>query len=83
MYGGPRAVKNAWQGSVSIWIAAAQEEGRTLAEHAERELDDEQQNTTAWRETEYLWHEALVQRRGALFPEDCHEAIGLVIDEHR
>ena len=83
MYGGPRAVKNTWQESVSIWIAAAQEEGRTLAEHAERELDDEQQDTTAWCETEHLWHEALVQRRGALFAEDRHEAIGLVIDEHR
>ena len=45
-----------------------------MAEGIERELDDEQEDTAAGREPEHLRHKALVQRRGALFPEDRHQS---------
>ena len=46
-----------------------------MAEHAEGELDDEQEDTAAGRETEDLWHEALVQRRGALLADYRHQPV--------
>ena len=48
---------------------------RTLAEHAQRELHDEQQHTTAWCESKYFRCEALVQCASALFAEDCDQAV--------
>ena len=48
---------------------------RTLAEHAQRELHDEQQHTTAWCESKYFRCEALVQCASALLAEDCDQAV--------
>ena len=67
---------------MSIWVGLRETKGRTLAEHAERELDDEQEDTTAGRETEDFWHEALVQRCGALFAEDRHQPVPSVVGKY-
>ncbi len=48
---------------------------RTLAEDVEGKLDDEQEDTASGSESEHLWHEALVQRRRALFPEDRDQTV--------
>ncbi len=60
---------------MSMWGRLRETKRRTLAEHPKREFDDEQEDTAAWCETEDLWHEALVQRSGALFAEDRHQPI--------
>ena len=78
MYGGPSATgQTKGKGQLKLrYKQCGSESGarRTLAEDVERELDDEQQDTAAGREPEHFRHEAFVQRRRALFPEDRHQS---------
>ena len=67
---------------MSIWGRLRQTKKRTLAEHAERELNDEQEDTTTGRETEDFWYEALVQRCGALFAEVRHQPAPSVLGQY-
>ena len=53
-----------------------QTEKLTCPEDAQRELYDEQQDTTAGCESQNLGHEALVKRSSAFFAEDRHKAGG-------